>query len=55
MYVKSADNIADLLTKCNGGKEMKTLLGPLTGYDTRLIQRLCEEAYSSKEYASNSQ
>ena len=44
-YVKSVDNIADLLTKCCEPKEFNLLLGPLTGFDTRLVERLAKEAY----------
>jgi hypothetical protein len=46
-WVSSPDNIADLMTKCGGLKEHKTLLKALMGYDTRLIIKLSEDAYHS--------
>ena len=44
-FVGTHDNIGDMLTKCNGTAEFKTLLGPLTGYDTQLLSRLFAGAY----------
>ena len=47
-YVNTLQNIADMGTKCNGTKEFKALFGPLTGYDTTLIEELCLKAYGKQ-------
>ena len=39
-YINTLLNIADLMTKAGGSKEMKGLMGALTGHDTRLVQQL---------------
>jgi hypothetical protein len=48
-YINTIYNIADLMTKAGGSKEMKGLMGALTGHDTRLIEQLsikCAEIQS---------
>ena len=47
-YVNTLQNIADMGTKCNGTKEFKALIGPLTGYDTALIEELSLKHYGKK-------
>ena len=44
-FVKSSENLADLLTKAPDTKVFLELKGPLTGYDTRLIMQLWNKAY----------
>ena len=45
-FVSSGMNISDLMTKCVGTKEFKTLSRALTGYDTSLVDDLFKIAYS---------
>ena len=41
-YIKSQDNLADLMTKAVSSKTLQDLLRSLTGHDHRLIKRLIE-------------
>jgi hypothetical protein len=39
-YIKTDDNISDLMSKCTEIAARRRLQGPLSGYDTRLITRI---------------
>jgi hypothetical protein len=39
-YIKTDDNISDLMSKCVDVATRKRLQGALSGYDTRLIRRI---------------
>ncbi len=39
-YIKTDDNISDLMSKCVDVLARKRLQGPLSGYDIRLIKRI---------------
>jgi len=51
-YINSARNISDLGTKAVDRSTYKTLVGPLTGYDTRLLEQLISELKQKKLYPS---
>ena len=44
-YVRTKDNISDLLTKAVKVAEFKTLANALTGHDVTLINRLIADAW----------
>jgi hypothetical protein len=44
-YVRTKDNISDLLTKAVKVAEFKALVNALTGHDVSLINRLIAEAW----------
>ena len=46
-FIKSQENIADLMTKSPDTKVFLELKGPLTGYDLRLSTRLWDDAYKN--------
>ena len=43
-YVRTKDNISDLMTKAVKVAEFKTLVNALTGHDVTLINKLIAEA-----------
>ena len=44
-YVRTQDNIPDLMTKAVKVAEFKTLVNALTGHDVSLINRLIADAW----------
>ena len=53
-YINTLLNIADLMTKAGGSKEMKGLMGALTGHDTRLVQYSAAAGCTVRRYSSDS-
>ena len=45
-YVRTQDNISDLMTKPVKVAEFKTLVNALTGHDVSLINRLIADAWA---------
>ena len=45
-YVRTQDNISDLMTKAVKVAEFKTLVNALTGHDVSLINRLIADAWA---------
>ena len=45
-YVRTQDNISDLMTKAVKVAEFKTLVDALTGHDVSLINRLIADAWA---------